>query len=72
VFDAVPEVVGSKLVWTLPFKAMITPVKAGSTFTDLSAYTDFRDPALSIFGPSSMGAPPLYDTASTDKSYVVG
>lgn len=72
VFDAVPDVVGTKLVWTLPFKSMITPVKPGSTFTDINAFTDFRDPALSIFGPSSIGTPPLYDTASTDKSYVVG
>jgi hypothetical protein len=72
VFDAVPDVVGTSLVWTLPFRSLPTPVKAGSTFTDLNAFTDFRDPALSIFGPSGFGLPPLYDTASTDKTYVVG
>jgi hypothetical protein len=71
-FDAAPEVVGSSIVWTLPFKSLPGDVKPGTTFTGLNAYTDFTDPAIGLVSPSLVVGVPLYDTAKTDKPYVVG
>jgi hypothetical protein len=71
-FDGAPEVIGNSIVWTLPFKSLPGDVKPGTTFTDVNAYTDFTDPALGLVSPSLIVGEPLYDTASTDKPYVVG
>ena len=71
-FVAVPEVKGSSLVWTIPMRSLPVKVGPGSVFTEIRGYTDFVDPALSIFGPASITGVPLYDTAETDKSYTVG
>lgn len=70
-FDAVPDIKGSAIVWTVPLKSLPAPAKAGTTFTGIHAYTDFVDPAFGIFGPGAVTGP-LYDTASTDRSYPVG
>jgi hypothetical protein len=71
-FDAAPDVVGSSIVWTLPFNSLPGGVKPGTTFTDLNAYTDFTDPALGLVSPSLIAGTPIYDTAKTDKTFVVG
>lgn len=71
-FDGAPEVVGNSVVWTLPLKSLPGDVKPGTTFTDLNAYTDFADPAIGLVSPSLITGTPLYDVASTDKTYVVG
>lgn len=71
-FDGYPEVVGNSIVWSLPFNSLPGVVKPGTTFTDLNAYTDFTDPAVGLLSPSLIVGQPLYDTAATDKSYVVG
>ena len=71
-FDAVPEVKGSSIVWTIPFKTLPAPVKRGTQLTELNAYTDFVDPATSIVGPYSTVGVALYDTAETDSAYTVG
>lgn len=71
-FDAVPEVKGNSIVWTLPIKSLPGDVKVGSSFTGLNALTDFVDPVTGIFGSYGAGGPALEDTATTDKSFVVG
>jgi len=71
-FDAVPEVKGNDIVWTLPMKSLPGSVKAGSIFSGISALTDVVDPATGIFASSSTGGPALYDTAATAGSYKVG
>jgi hypothetical protein len=71
-FDAVPEVKGSSIVWTLSMKSLPVEVKAGSTFSSITALTDFVDPVTGIIGSYGAGGPAVYDNASTDNSYVVG
>jgi hypothetical protein len=71
-FEGAPEVKGSSIVWTLPLKSLPGEVKPGSTFSELNAYTDFVDPATSIVGPYTLVGVAVYDTAKTDKPYVVG
>jgi hypothetical protein len=71
-FDGAPEVVGNSIVWTRPFNSLPGSVKPGTTFTDLNAYTDFTDPAVGLVSPSLIAGTPLYDTAATDKTYIVG
>lgn len=71
-FDGSPEVKGTSIIWTFPLKSLPGDVKAGSQFTAVNAYTDFVDPATSIFGPRSLTGEALYDTATTDKPYKVG
>jgi hypothetical protein len=71
-FEGAPEVVGNSVVWTLPFKSLPGDVKPGTTFSDLNAYTDFADPAVGLISPSLIAGTPLYDTAATDKPFVVG
>lgn len=72
VFDSVPEVRGSSLVWTMSLKSLPFKAPAGTAFTDLVASTDFIDPVFGIVGPASLTGEPLYDVAQTDKAYVVG
>jgi hypothetical protein len=71
-FEAVPEVKGNSIVWTLPIKSLPGEVKAGTSFSGLNALTDFVDPATGIIGSYGAGGPALEDTAATDKSFVVG
>ena len=70
-FDAVPEVKGSSLVWTISMKGFPGKMAAGTTLGALSAHTDFVEPVLGIVGPGAVTGP-LYDSAATDKSYTVG
>ena len=71
-FDATPEVKGNTIIWTLPIKSLPGDVKVGSTFSGLNALTDFVDPVTGIIGSYGAGGPAIEDTATTDKSYVVG
>lgn len=71
-FDGVPEVKGSSIVWTFSLKSLPGPVKVGSTFTDINAYTDLVDPVTGFIGTSSLIGAALYDAAPTDAAYKVG
>ena len=72
VFDSVPEIRGSSLVWTTSLKSLPFKAPAGTSLTELVAFTDFIDPVLGVVGPQSLTEEPLYDVASTEKAYVVG
>lgn len=71
-FDALPEVKGSTLIWTFALKALPGNVKPGSTFTALSAHTALVDPVTGLLGPAAVDPALSYDNASTDASYKVG
>ena len=73
-FDPSVEVKGNSIVYTVPLKTLPGKVAAGTTLTDLLAYTDFVEPATGLFGPAGLfGADAaVYDKASTTSSYKVG
>jgi hypothetical protein len=71
-FDAVPDIAGNNIVWTLPMKSLPAPVVRGTVFSALNAYTDFVDPVTGIFGPKAVTEEALYDVAATDQAYKVG
>jgi hypothetical protein len=71
-FDALPEVKGSTMTWTLPLKSLPGDVKVGSSFTKLYAYTDLVDPVTGLLGPAVIDNALAYDSAATDASYIVG
>ena len=70
-FEGAPEVKGSSIIWTLPFKSLPAEVKRGTVFSKLNAQTDFVDPATSIVGPYTLTGEAVYDTAATDASFTV-
>lgn len=71
-FDALPEVKGSTLIWTFALKALPGNVRRGSTFTALSAHTALVDPVTGLLGPAAIDPALSYDNASTDATYTVG
>ena len=71
-FDFSIEAKGNSLVFSVPLKAMPGKVAAGMTLSELSAYTDFVEPATGLFGPAAITGNAVYDTAATDASYKIG
>jgi hypothetical protein len=71
-FDALPEVTGSTMTWTLPLKGLPGDVKVGSAFSSIYAYTDLVDPVTGLLGPAAIDNSLAYDSAATDATYAVG
>lgn len=61
---------GNSLVFKVLIKDLPNKVKPGMTFSGLNAWADFVDPS-GFFGPASVTGP-LYDVATTTKTYKLG
>lgn len=73
-----PKAAGNTITWNIGIKALPKPIKPGSMFSDLVAFTAFNEPVFGIIGPgilgSDLGTPVTgnFDDAAGTKSWKLG
>lgn len=69
-YQQAPKVKDNVITWTISVRT--TGFKPGTSVTGINAYTTFNEPVFGIIGPTAVDPALAFDTAETDKRYVIG